>query len=131
VVNDPTIRAAVSGAGSADDFSQVANTNGIVMNKMYYNKSPYEDPQAYLAILPVFQAEKRRTPLLMMIGTDDIQVDPAGAWVTYRAYKEGSPAPIRFLLFQNQPHHMTTMETQNRKVQEELAWLDRYLLSAA
>lgn len=131
VVNDPTIRAAVSGAGSADDFSQVANTNGIVMNKMYYNKSPYEDPQAYLAILPVFQAEKRRTPLLMMIGTDDIQVDPAGAWVTYRAYKEGSPAPIRFLLFKDQPHHMTTMETQNRKVQEELAWLDRYLLSAA
>ncbi|PKL66094.1 MAG: S9 family peptidase [Methanomicrobiales archaeon HGW-Methanomicrobiales-3] len=130
IVKDPTIRAAVSGAGSADDFSQVANTNGIVMNKMYYAKSPYEDPEAYVNISPVFRAEKRRTPLLMMIGTDDIQVDPAGAWVTYRAYKEGSPAPIRFLLFQNQPHHMTTVATQNRKVQEELAWLDQYLLSA-
>ena len=130
IVQDPTIRAAVSGAGSADDFSQVANTNGIVMNKMYYEKSPYEDPQAYVTISPVFRADARRTPLLMMIGTDDIQVDPAGAWVTYRAYKEGSPAPIRFLLFRDQPHHMTTVATQNRKVQEELDWLDRYLLSA-
>lgn len=131
VTEEPSLKAAVAGAGTADENSQIANTNGIVMDKMYYAKSPYQDPQAFLDVLPIYQADKRRTPLLMMIGTDDIQVDPAGAWVTYRAYKEGSPAPIRFVLFKDQPHHMTTPETQARKVQEELSWLDQYLFSAA
>jgi dipeptidyl aminopeptidase/acylaminoacyl peptidase len=130
VTRDPAIRAAVSGAGTGDDFSQLATTNGIVMNKMYYRKSPYEDPQAYAAISPMFQAGARKTPLLMMIGTNDIQVDPSGTWVTYRAFREGSPAPIRFIVFPGQPHHMKTVETQDRKVREELAWLDRYLLAS-
>jgi dipeptidyl aminopeptidase/acylaminoacyl peptidase len=101
-----------------------------VMDKMYYAKSPYQDPQAFRQ-LPLYQADKVRTPLLMMIGTSDMQVDPASAWVTYRAYKEGSTAPVRFILFKGQPHHMTTPETQARKVQEELGWLDQYLFSAA
>jgi len=131
VTEDPSVKAAVAGAGTADENSQVANTNGIVMDKMYYNATPYQDPQAFWEILPIYQADKRRTPLLMMIGTNDSQVDPASAWITYRAYKEGSSAPIRFILFKGQPHHMTTPDTQARKVEEELSWLDQYLFSAA
>ncbi|MFA4826391.1 MAG: prolyl oligopeptidase family serine peptidase [Methanoregula sp.] len=127
VTRDPSLKAAVAGAGTADENSQVANTNGIVMDKMYYAKSPYQDPQAFWHVSPVYQADKRRTPLLMMIGTNDGQVDPASAWVTYRAYKEGSTAPVRFVLFNGQPHHMKTPETQARKVGEELSWLDQYL----
>jgi dipeptidyl aminopeptidase/acylaminoacyl peptidase len=127
VTRDPSLKAAVAGAGTADENSQVANTNGIVMDKMYYAKSPYQDPQAFQQVLPLYQADKRKTPLLMMIGTNDIQVDPASAWVTYRAYKEGSTAPVRFVVFKGQPHHMKTPETQARKVQEELSWLDQYL----
>lgn len=130
VTKDPLLKAAVAGAGTADENSQVANTNGIVMDKMYYNATPYQDPQSFLQILPIYQADQRRTPLLMMIGTNDGQVDPASAWITYRAYKEGSTAPIRFILFKDQPHHMTTPDTQARKVQEELSWLDQYLFSA-
>ena len=127
ITKDPTLKAAVAGAGTADENSQVANTNGIMMDKMYYAKSPYQDPQAFRDVIPLYQADKVRTPLLMMIGTNDIQVDPASAWVTYRAYKEGSTAPVRFVVFKGQPHHMKTPETQARKVQEELNWLDQYL----
>ena len=130
ITKDPTLKVAVSGAGTADENSQIANTNGIVMDKMYYEKSPYQDPGSFQQILPLYQAENVRTPLLMMIGTDDPQVDPASAWVTYRAYKEGSQAPVRFVLFKDQPHHMTTPETQARKVEEELNWLDQYLFSS-
>jgi dipeptidyl aminopeptidase/acylaminoacyl peptidase len=130
ITKDPTLKAAVSGAGTDDENSQIANTNGIVMDKMYYEKSPYQDPAAFQSILPLYQAENVRTPLLMMIGTKDPQVDPSSAWVTYRAYKEGSQAPVRFVLFKDQPHHMTTPETQERKIQEELNWLDQYLFSS-
>jgi dipeptidyl aminopeptidase/acylaminoacyl peptidase len=130
VTKDPTLKAAVAGAGTVDENSQVANTNGIVMDKMYYEKSPYQDPQAFQPVLPLYQADRRKTPLLMMIGTNDIQVEPASAWVTYRAYREASTAPLRFVLFRGQPHHMKTPETQERKVREEIDWLDQYLLSA-
>jgi dipeptidyl aminopeptidase/acylaminoacyl peptidase len=129
ITKDPSLKAAVAGAGTADENSQVATTNGIVMDKMYYNQSPYENPQSFLPIVPLYRATSVRTPLLMMIGTEDIQVDPASAWVTYRAYKEGSTAPVRFVLFPGQPHHMKTPETQTRKVKEELDWLDRYLFT--
>jgi len=128
ITRDPTLKAAVAGAGTADEHSQVANTNGIVMDKMYYNATPYQDPGAFQKILPIYDAGKVNTPLLMMIGTADNAVVPQSAWVTYRAYKEGSQAPLRFLLFQGMPHHMKTHATQLRKVQEELAWLGRYLL---
>ncbi len=131
VTRDPSLKAAVAGAGTADENSQIANTNGIVMDKMYYAKSPYQDPKAFQQLLPLYNADKRKTPLLMMIGTNDIQVDPSSAWVTYRAYKEGSTAPVRFVLFKGQPHHMKTPETQARKILEELSWLDQYLFSAA
>ncbi len=129
ITRDPTLKAAIAGAGTADEHSQVANTNGIVMDKMYYNASPYQDPGSFQAILPIYDADKVETPLLMMIGTADNAVVPGSAWVTYRAYKEGSRAPVRFLLFQGMPHHMKTRETQLRKVQEELDWLERYLLT--
>ncbi|MBN2686783.1 MAG: S9 family peptidase [Deltaproteobacteria bacterium] len=128
ITRNPSLKAAVAGAGTVDEHSQVANTNGIVMDKMYYKASPYQDPKAFIDILPIYKADAVRTPLLMMIGSDDNAVVPASAWVTYRAYKEGSKAPVRFIIFKGQPHHMKTCGDQLRKVQEELDWLDRYLL---
>ncbi|MCX6700139.1 MAG: prolyl oligopeptidase family serine peptidase [Methanomicrobiales archaeon] len=127
ITKDPTLKAAIAGAGTVDENSQVANTNGIVMDEMYYNKSPFQDPAAFQQVLPIYHAKDARTPLLMMIGTNDNSVAPASAWVTYRAFKEGSTAPVRFILFRDQPHHMKTYGAQLRKVQEELDWLDRYL----
>jgi dipeptidyl aminopeptidase/acylaminoacyl peptidase len=129
ITRDPSLKAAVAGAGTADEIAQLATTNGIVMDKMYFPKSPYEDPGFFHAIQPIYQADKRQTPLLMMIGSEDESVVPASAYVTYRAYREGSTAPIRFIVFTGMPHHLQTRATQERKVNEELAWLDRYLFS--
>ena len=128
ITRDPDLKVAVAGAGTADEHSQVANTNGIVMDKMYYHASPYQDPASFQQILPIYHADRVNTPLLMMIGTEDNAVVPESAWVTYRAYKEGSRAPVRFLLFEGMPHHMKTHATQLRKVREELDWIGRYLL---
>lgn len=129
ITKDQKLKVAVAGAGTADDNSEVATTNGIVMDEMYYNQSPYQDPQSFLPIVPIYQAKSVRTPLLMMIGTADVQVEPASAWITYRAYKQGSTAPVRFIIFPGQPHHMNTPDTQARKIEEELGWLDRYLFT--
>jgi dipeptidyl aminopeptidase/acylaminoacyl peptidase len=129
ITRDPTIKATVAGAGTGDENSKIANTNGIVMDKMYYNRTPYQDPESFRQVIPLYHAKDVETPLLMMVGTNDSEIVPASAWVTYRAFKEDSKAPVRFILFNGQPHHPQTYENQLRKVLEGLGWLDRYLLS--
>jgi dipeptidyl aminopeptidase/acylaminoacyl peptidase len=127
ITKDNSLKAAIAGAGTAEDQAQNANTNGMIMTKMYYGDSPYQDPEMFLDILPVYKAANVTTPLLMMIGTEDANVEPASAITTYRTYLEGSSAPVRFLMFPGEKHHPTTYAHQYRKVEEELGWLDTYL----
>ena len=42
------LKAAVAGAGTADQNSQFSNTNGAVMTKMYFDETPFQDPEAYI-----------------------------------------------------------------------------------
>ncbi|MCK4269901.1 MAG: prolyl oligopeptidase family serine peptidase, partial [Methanogenium sp.] len=100
-----------------------------IMTKMYYGDTPYQNPEMYLDILPIYRAKNVRTPLLMMGGTGDNAVEPSAALVTYRTYKEESQAPVRFLRFPGEPHHPGKYVHQFRKVQEELDWLEKHLLS--
>jgi len=127
ITRDTSLKAAVAGAGSAENQAQGALTNGIVMTKMYYGDSPYQNPEMYLDILPVYRAGNVRTPLLMIGGTEDQAVEPAAAMVTYRTYAEESQAPVRFIRFPGEGHHPKQYVHQYRKVQEELDWLDKYL----
>ena len=127
ITKDTSLKAAIAGAGTAEDQAQNANTNGMIMTKMYYGESPYQDPEMFLDILPIYNAANVTTPLLMMIGTEDANVEPASAITTYRTYLEGSSAPVRFLMFPGEKHHPTTYVHQYRKVEEELDWLDKYL----
>jgi dipeptidyl aminopeptidase/acylaminoacyl peptidase len=124
------LQAAVSGAGSLDEHAQVANTNGIVMNRMYHNDTPFQDPVYYDPLLGVYHTENVTTPLLMLQGTEDQAVDPDSAIATYRAYKMGSQSEVKMLLFKGEPHHMKHYDTQLRKVTEEITWLTSHLFSS-
>ncbi|MBN1166360.1 MAG: S9 family peptidase [Methanospirillaceae archaeon] len=125
---DPSLKAAVVGAGYADENSQLANTNGMVMNRMYHNKTPFEDPEAYIPVMGVYHAGAVQTPILMFQGTKDNSVVPAGAISTYRAYKQAGNADVQMILFVDEPHHCRNYPNQQRKVMEEIAWLTRGLL---
>ncbi len=127
ITQDPSLKVAVAGAGYADENSQVSNTNGIVMNLMYHEYTPFENPEYYIPIMGVYKAEHVQTPLLMLQGTEDNAVAPASALSTYRAYKMASKADVRMILFKDQPHHMTTYPNQLRKVSEEIDWLSNGL----
>jgi len=127
ITQDASLKAAVAGAGSADEYGQIAYINGMVMNLMYQNKPPFEDPEAYISMLGLYQAENIKTPLLMFNGTVDQAVVPAGAMTTYRAYKRGSQAEVKQILFPDEPHHLGHYENQLRKVMEEINWLAKIL----
>jgi len=124
------LKAAVSGAGTADEHAQVANTNGIVMNRMYNDKTPFQNQNYYDPILSVYHTENVTTPLLMLQGTEDQAVDPDGAIATYRAYRMGSKSDVKLILFEGEPHHMKHYDTQLRKVTEEISWITSHLFSS-
>ena len=124
------LKAAVSGAGTANEYAQVANSNGIVMNRMYHDKTPFEDPDYYRPLLGVYHTQNVTTPLLMLQGTTDNAVVPEGAIATYRAYKMGSKSEVRMVIFKGEPHHMKHYDTQLRKVTEEITWITSHLFSS-
>ncbi|MEA2045173.1 MAG: prolyl oligopeptidase family serine peptidase [Euryarchaeota archaeon] len=124
------LNAAVAGAGMADQNSQFSNTNGAVMTKMYFDKTPFQDPEAYIPIMGAFHAENVTTPLLMLSGMEDNSVSPASALSTYRAYKEGSKAEVQMIRFKGEPHHLKKYPNQIRKVNEEIGWLKKYILES-
>lgn len=111
----------MAGAGTAENHAQIALTNGIIMTKMYYDDSPYQDPGMYLDILPVYRAGDVRTPLLLIDGTADQAVGPAGVMCTYRTYVEESGAPVRYIRFPGEGHHPAQYVHQYRKVQRSSA----------
>jgi len=124
------LKAAVAGAGMADQNSQFSNTNGAVMTKMYFDETPFQDSDAYIPIMGAFHAENITTPLLMLNGMEDNSVVPASAISTYRAYKEGSKAEVEMILFKGEPHHLKKYPSQIRKVNEEIGWLKKYILES-
>ena len=124
------LKAAVAGAGMADQNSQFSNINGAVMTKMYFDKTPFQDPGAYIPIMGAFHAENITTPLLMLNGMEDNSVAPASALSTYRAYKEGSKAEVQMIRFKGEPHHLKKYPNQIRKVNEEIGWLKMYILES-
>jgi len=127
ITQDPSLKAAVAGAGYADENSQIAYTNGIVMNRKYNENTPFGNAEYYIPLMGVYKADRVQTPLLMLQGTQDDSVVPAGALSTYRAYKMAGKAEVRMLLFRDQPHHLNTYPDQLRKVSEEIEWLSKGL----
>jgi dipeptidyl aminopeptidase/acylaminoacyl peptidase len=129
ITRDPSFKAAVCGAGTAEFSAMVAGTDGIIMAKRYFGDTPFGNPDLFREILPIYGAKNVNTPLLMMSGTEDDDVETSSAMVTYRPFKEQSAAPVEFLLFPGESHHFEHYVHQYRKVQEELDWMDLYLFS--
>ncbi len=127
ITGDPSLTAAVCGAGTAEFSAMIAGTDGIIMAKRYFGDTPFGNPDLFRDILPIYGAKHIETPLLMMSGTEDDDVVTSSAMVTYRTFKEHSSAPVEFLLFPGESHHFEEYVHQYRKVQEELDWLEMYL----
>jgi dipeptidyl aminopeptidase/acylaminoacyl peptidase len=121
-------RAAVAGAGNVEYVSDWASCEfGDAFDRYYFGKSPLEDPQDYIRRSPFYRLDKVRTPTLILFGSEDRTVATQQGWMQYRALQQLGRTDVRFVLFPGEKHVFTKLSHQRRKVQEELAWLDRYL----
>ena len=128
ITRTPRYKAAVAGAGSVEYISDWASCDfGDAFDRYYLAKSPLEDLPLYLRKSPFHQFDKVRTPTLIFFGTEDRTVHPQQGWAQYRAFQQLGKAPVRFVRFPGEKHSLKKLSHQSRKLEEELAWFDRYL----
>jgi dipeptidyl aminopeptidase/acylaminoacyl peptidase len=127
VTNPSRYKVAAVGAGDVEWISDWGNVAfGQSFDAYYFGKSPLEDPALYIKKSPVFQLDKVKAPVLIFHGTEDTNVPTSQSWTYYRALYHLNKT-VRFVLFPGEPHGLGKLTHQLRKLNEELAWFDRYL----
>lgn len=129
-----TTRYKVAGAGAGDvnwssDWGNAVF--GDSFEKYYLGKTPMEDPQLYISKSPLYRMDKVKTPTIIFFGTEDKQVPTEQGWQHYRALQHYGQTDVKFILFPGEAHGPRKYVHQRRKVEEELAWFDKYLFGTA
>ena len=120
------------GAGDIEWISDWGNVMfGDSFDSYYFGKSPMEDPQLYIRKSPFFKMDKVQAPVLIFHGTADTNVPPDQSWSYFRVLQYYGKVPVKFVVFQGEPHGPRKLTHQMRKVEEETAWFDKYFFKTA
>jgi dipeptidyl aminopeptidase/acylaminoacyl peptidase len=121
-------KVASAGAGDVEQVSDWAYTTfGAAFDNYYFGAAPYDDPQLYIRKSPMYEFRKVRTPTIIFSGTEDRAVGHAQAWMHFRSLQQLGQPDVRFVAFPGEPHGLRKISHRRRKVEEELAWFDKYL----
>ncbi|MGD8415032.1 MAG: prolyl oligopeptidase family serine peptidase, partial [Candidatus Latescibacterota bacterium] len=117
-----------AGAGDVNWTSDYGNCAfGAAFDNAYFGGPPWELRDVYVDKSPLFRMQELKTPTLIMFGEKDTSVPTSQGWEHFRAMQQIGAAPVRFLLFPGAGHGLRKPSHQKRKMEEELAWFDRYL----
>jgi len=125
-------KAASAGAGDVNWASDWGNAVfGDSFEQYYLGKTPMDDPQLYIRKSPLYRMDKVKTPTVIFFGTEDKQVPTEQGWQHYRALQHYGNTDVKFILFPGEAHGPRKYVHQRRKVEEELAWFDKYLFKTS
>ncbi len=127
-------KVACPGAGDVNWTSDFGTCRfGVSFDQHYFGGAPWDDVDGktynenYILKSPLFELEKVKTPTIIFHGSEDRAVPRDQGWEYYRALQQADKTPVRFLWFPGQPHGLQKITHQMRKMEEELAWIDKYL----
>jgi dipeptidyl aminopeptidase/acylaminoacyl peptidase len=116
------------GAGDVNWTSDYGNCSfGVSFDNYYFGGPPWEIPQEYIRLSPLFQMQKVTTPILIFHGDKDVNVPYEQGWEFYRALQQIGKAPVRFISFPGEAHSPRKLVHMRRKVSEEIRWIETYL----
>jgi predicted esterase len=119
------------GAGDIEWLSDWGNVDfGQSFDAYYFGKSPFDDPQLYINKSPFFKMDRVQAPVLIFHGTADRNVPPAQSWSYFRALQHFDKT-VKYVVFPGEPHGPRKLTHQVRKVEEEVAWFDKYFFKTA
>jgi dipeptidyl aminopeptidase/acylaminoacyl peptidase len=126
IASDTRFKAAISGAGSADQIAMYGADEYIVQ----YNaelQPPWAATPLWLKVsYPFFHAERIKTPTLFLGGDKDFNVPVAGGEQMYAALRTLG-VPTQLIVYPGQHHLLTRPSYIKDRLQRYLAWFDRYL----
>ncbi len=121
-------KAASIGAADVEWISDWGSVDfGAAFDNYYFGGPPWERLDHYIQKSPFFRLDAVTTPTIAYTGTADRSVPPHQSWSLFRALQQIGKAPTRLVLFPNESHSLLDPAHQRRKIEEELAWFDRYL----
>lgn len=123
-----------AGAGDVNWTSDFGTCRfGVTFDQSYFGGAPWDNlngktyNENYILKSPLFEMEKVKTPTIIFHGSEDRAVPRDQGWEYYRALQQIDKAPVRFLWFPGQPHGLRKITHQQRKMKEEIDWIDQYL----
>lgn len=130
ITKDPRYKTAIVGAADVEWISDWANVDfGAAFDNYYFGGSPWEKTQVYLDKSPFFRLAEVRTPTLIHTGTEDRAVPPHQSWSLFRALQQMGNTQARLVLYPGEPHGLRRVAHQRRKVEEDVAWMERHLFA--
>ena len=130
IASDRRFKAAVSGAGSANQLSMYG-TDQYILQYANELKAPWRDTAQWLKLsYPFFHADRIHTPTLFLGGEKDFNVPVAGGEQMYQALKVlGIPAQ---LVVYPEQHHVFSRPSFVVDLAERItAWYEQYLPAPA
>ena len=129
IASDPRFKAAISGAGSANQTARY----GIDQYISQYNaemEPPWVAPERWLRVsYPFFHADRIHTPTLFLGGTEDFDVPLVGGEQMYQALRTLG-VPTQLVVYPGQFHGFSRPSFIRDRMQRDLAWFDRFLSPA-
>ena len=130
-----TFKAATPGAGDVNWTSDYGTCRfGVQFDQSYFGGAPWDDTgelnynPEYIRLSPLFDLEKVVTPTLIFHGSEDRAVPRDQGFEYFRALQQSGKAPHKFLWFPGQPHGLQKISHQLRKMNEEIDWIEKYVL---
>lgn len=129
IASDTRFKAAISGAGSANQLSTFGSDEYILQ----YNNElgpPWRNTALWLKVsYPFFHADRIHTPTLFLGGEKDFNVPIIGGEQMYQALRTlGVPAQL--VVYPGQHHVFTRPSFLKDLAERTSAWLDRYVPAA-
>jgi len=121
-------KAAVVGAGVANNVSDHAQGDIPAANLLYFAGEPYHHPDAYWAASPVRHAANVTTPTLILHGDADARVHPGQGMEWHRALKTLG-VPVEFVRYPREAHPIKERLHQIDLMRRVTEWYRRGLLT--
>lgn len=129
--NPQRYRAAIVGAGMVDFMMNWGpSRNGQAFSHYYAGSHPWEGPAIMQDLSPFWTLDDVRSPTLIFFGDRDPVVNPVQGWTLFRALQHHGKAEVRFVIFPGEGHQIEKFGHQRKLLEEELRWLDLYLLGS-
>lgn len=130
IASDGRFKAAISGAGSADQISMY----GVDQYVVQYDQElgpPWKNPELWMKIsYPFFKADRIHTPTLFLGGDLDFNVPLVGGEQMYQALKTLG-VPTQLIIYPGQHHGINRPSFVRDRLQRYLDWYDKYLKADA